>query len=495
MNSTVTELDGNKVKLTIEVEQGVIDQAVDAAFKEIAKEVRIPGFRPGKAPRRVLEARIGAGYAREQALRDALPNAYARAVVDNDVDPIAAPEIAVTAGAEGGPVTFDAVVEIRPVIQLEGYGTLVVEIPAPALTEEEIDQHVDRLRSQFGDLAEVDRPAADDDHVTVDIEGTVDGEPVPGLTATGYDYRVGSGAVVPEIDENLRGASAGDVIEFSAAHPDPDEEDELDFRIEVKAVKELVLPDPDDEFAALASEFSTIVELRQSIVDQFGRIKKLQAQMAARDKIAEALVDLVADEAPPAMVGSEMNERLQDLGQRLQNQGMNFEQYLQMTGRSAEDFSEEIRTSAVRSAKLDLALRAVADAESLWPADDDYREEVEAAAQQSGQDPDALTAQFMANGFEKGIRSDMAKRRAFDWLVQHAEIADPAGTVIAWDDLQVEPASAPSDDTDDDLADDTDDDLADDAGETAISEPEASETEASETEASETDDSSDSAAE
>ncbi len=487
MNSTVTELDGNKVKLTIEVDQGVIDEAVDAAFKEIAKEVRIPGFRPGKAPRRVLEARIGAGYAREQALRDALPNAYARAVVDNDVDPISAPDIEVTAGAEGGPVTFDAVVEIRPIIQLEGYGTLVVEIPSPGLSEEEIDQHVDRLRSQFGDLAEVDRPATDDDHVTVDIEGTVDGEPVPGLTATGYDYRVGSGAVVPEIDENLRGASAGDVIEFTAAHPDPEEDEELEFRIEVKAVKELVLPDPDDEFAALASEFSTIAELRQSIVDQFGRIKKLQSQMAARDKIAEAIVDLVADDAPPAMVGSEMNERLQDLGQRLQNQGMNFEQYLQMTGRSAEAFSEEIRTSAVRSAKLDLALRAVADAESLWPSDDDYREEVDAAAQQSGQDPDALAAQFVANGFEKGIRSDMAKRRAFDWLVQHAEIADPAGTVIAWDDLQVEPAAGPADGVDPDHVDDGGDDGGDD--------PETSEPESSETESSETDDSSDSAAE
>ncbi len=459
MNSTVIELDDKRVKLTIAVDQEVIDKAVDAAFKEIAKEVRIPGFRPGKVPRRVLEARIGAGYAREQALRDALPNAYARAVVDNDVDPIAPPEIEITDGAEGGPVTFDAVVEVRPCVQVEGYGTLTIEVPSPELTDADIEGHVDRLRAQYGDLAPVERPASDGDHVTIDIEGRVDGEPVPGLTATDYDYRVGSGAVVPEIDENLRGASTGDTLDFIAPHPDPDEGGEIDFTIVVKGVKELVLPDADDQFASEASEFETLAELRESLKAQYGRIRRIQSQMAVRDKLAEALAALVTDEVPTAMVASEFNDRLNELGQRLQAQRIEFQQYLEVTGRSPEAFGEEMRTSATGAVRLDLALRAVATAEDLWPTDEDYRAEIETAAGQADRDADQLIEQFSDTGYEKAVRSDLAKRRAFDWLLENCSIVDPEGIAVSWDDLIIDETE--TDEDDDDAA--TDDAATDDA--------------------------------
>ncbi len=172
MRSTVEPLEGNKVKVSVEVDEGEFDKAVDAAFRKIAREVRIPGFRPGKAPRKVLEARFGPDAARDQALRDSLPDFYVDAVKEHDVDAIAPPDIEITAGQEEGPVAFDAVVEVRPRIEVPGYGGLRVEIPSPEATDEEIDAQVDRLREQFAELAEVDRPAADGDVVTIGIHGT-----------------------------------------------------------------------------------------------------------------------------------------------------------------------------------------------------------------------------------------------------------------------------------------------------------------------------------
>jgi trigger factor len=212
MRSTVEPLEGNKVKLSIEVDESEFDKAIDSAFRKIAREVRIPGFRPGKAPRRILEARLGGGVGREQALRDALPEYYVDAVKEHDVDVIAAPDIEITAGQDDGPVTFDAVVEVRPRIDVPGYGGLRVELPRPDASDEEIDGQVDRLRDQFAELEEVDRPATAGDVVTISLHGEEEGEPVPGLQADDYAYRVGAGTIAAELDTELDGASVGDEL-------------------------------------------------------------------------------------------------------------------------------------------------------------------------------------------------------------------------------------------------------------------------------------------
>ena len=257
MKSTVEALEGNKVKLSVEVDESEFDKAIDVAFKKIAREVRIPGFRPGKAPRKILEARLGPEVGREQALRDALPEFYVDAVKEHDVDVIAAPEIEITDGQEAGPVSFDAVVEIRPVITVGGYQGLRVELPRPEASEEEIDAQVDRLRQQFAELTAVERPAQDGDHVSIGITGSRDGEVLPGLQADDYLYELGSGAVAAELDDNLRGAKVGDVLEFDAQPDDPDE-DPVQFKVIVKDIKEKVLPTVDDEWANDVSEFETV---------------------------------------------------------------------------------------------------------------------------------------------------------------------------------------------------------------------------------------------
>ena len=197
MRSTVEPLEGNKVKLSVEVEAEEFESAVDAAFRKIGKEVSIKGFRKGKVPRKVLESRIGALAGREQALQDSLPEYYSQAVIEHDVDVIAPPEIDVTGGHDGGAVAFDAVVEVRPSIEVPGYGGISITIDRPVVDEDQIDAQIDRMRDLDSTLADVDRPAQDGDRVTIDITGTLDGEAQSGLTAEDYSYTVGSGAITP----------------------------------------------------------------------------------------------------------------------------------------------------------------------------------------------------------------------------------------------------------------------------------------------------------
>lgn len=428
MKSTVEPLEGNKVKLSIEVDESEFDKAIDAAFRKIAREVRIPGFRPGKAPRKVLEARIGTEAARGQALQDALPEFYVDAVKEHDVDVIAAPEIEITAGEESGAVSFDAVVEVRPKIVVPGYGGLRVEVPSPHAQPEEIDAQVDRLREQFAELAEVDRAAREGDVVTIGINGTEDGEPVPGLQADDYAYRVGAGSISPVLDAELAGAKVGDALAFSGPLAGTDRV--VEFQVLVKKVQERVLPEVTDEWANEVSEFETVQELRQDLADRLANVRRLQASLALREKAIEALVQLVEEDAPEPLVQQEMRRRLEDLGMRLSAQGMTAEAYLAATGRTQEQLAEELRAAATQAVKADLALRAVAEAESLEVDDDDVDAEIEALAQRFGQKPDKVRRQLERNDQISAIRSDLRTRKALDWILEHVEIVDPDGTPI-----------------------------------------------------------------
>ena len=430
ITSTVELLDDNKVKLSVEVDEAEFDSAIDAAFKRIAKEVRMPGFRPGKAPRKLLEAQFGHGVGREEALREALPDYYAKAVVQHDVDVIAPPDIEITAGQEAGAVTFDAVVEIRPTVEVGGYDGLRVEIPSPTPSDEEIDEQIDRMRQQYAEFVAVERPAEDGDHVTIDIAGTHEGEEVPGLTTTDYDYEVGSGAVVAEIDENLRGASAGDELEFEADHPDPDEEAPLAFRVTVKEVKEAVLPELDDEWAAESSEFETVAELRADLVKRMSSMRIAQARMALQQNTAEALAELVTAEVPEAMIENEIDARLQDLVQRLQQQGIDPGQYLAQMGQTPEQLRAEFREPAEQAVKVDLALRTVAEAENLMPDDDKLTEAIDEMAAQSGMDGEELRERLTEVGQITPLRADLGKRDALEWLTENVELVDENGDPV-----------------------------------------------------------------
>jgi trigger factor len=428
MKAVVEPLEGNKVKLSVEVDEQEFEQALDAAFRKMAGQVRIPGFRPGKAPRKLLEARIGREAARQEALRESLPDFYARALRDTDVDAIAPPEIDITAGEEGGPVSFDAVVEVRPQVSVAGYQGLRVTVPAPEASDDEVDAQIDRLRSQFGELNPVSRPARDGDHLSIDLKGYRHDEVVSGLSADDFLYEVGSGSVVPELDDNLRGASVGDILKFNADVPGQD--DDVTLQVLVKEVKEKVLPAVDDAWAGEASEFDTVADLKADIRSRIATVKKVQAQIALRDEAVKALTQLIEDEMPDPMVGAEMDRRLHDLSHRLEAQGANLGQYLEATGADQEQFVADLKATATEAVKADLALRAVADAEGIEVTDDDLAQEMAGLAERFGQDPDALRAQLERADQMAAVRSDIRKAKALEWLVDHVEIVDDEGHTI-----------------------------------------------------------------
>ncbi len=435
MKTSVEALEGNKVKLSVEVDEQEFESAVDAAFKKIAREVRIPGFRPGKAPRRVLESHIGAGAGRAQALNDALPDYYSEAVLANEVDVIAPPDIELVEGSESGNVKFDAIVEVRPVISISGYKTLAVEIPSPSPSDEEIDAQLERFRNQYGDLEVVERAADTGDYVTIDIEGSQNDEVLEGLVASAYLYEVGSAGIVPELDEQLAGVSAGDTRSFDAAHPNGEEEDPLHFEVTVTEVKAKVLPELNDEFAAQASEFETMAAWRDDLVTRMTEVRKAQSQMIVREKIGEALAELVSDELPEPLIAAEMNERLQDMAMRLQAQGLSLDQWLQFSGTDTEQFLDELKTTADRSARVDLALRAIALAESIEVLEEDLDLEFEAVAARVEQDSDVVRTQLTEAGHIPALKVDIAKRKSLDWLTESVTITDEAGNSITFSDL------------------------------------------------------------
>ncbi|MCL4139750.1 UNVERIFIED_CONTAM: hypothetical protein GTU68_015018, partial [Idotea baltica] len=273
VKSSVETLEDNKVKLSVEVEVSEFDQDLDVAFRALAKDVKLPGFRQGKAPRKVLEARIGSSYARQEAFRTALPSYYSAAVKEHEVDVIAAPEFEIVSGHEEGPVTFDAVVEVRPEVEVAGYEALEVELPELRVTDEDVEKAVDQMRQQFVELEKVDRSSQEGDRVKMNLSTTHEGEEVSGMTADDYLYEVGSGGILPEVDEGLVGVSAGDSIEIKSDHPDEDQDEPLVFSIEILEVQESVLPEPTDEWVKENSEFETHEDLQADYREKLSEMK------------------------------------------------------------------------------------------------------------------------------------------------------------------------------------------------------------------------------
>jgi len=448
MQSTVESVEGNKVKLHVTVPADEFERAIDAAFRKLAREVRVPGFRPGKAPRRLLEARLGTDIAREQALRDSLPDFYVDAVTEHDVDVIAPPEIEVTAGQDDGDVEFEAVVEVRPQVQLVGYDELQIELPYEPVGDDAIDQQVDRLRDRFADLTDSDLPLIDDAYATIDITGTIGGEAVEGLTATDFLYRVGSDMVVPELDQQLHGTRPGAILEFSATLPERFGEragEEATFRVLVKEAKHKVLPELNDEWVDEASEFDTVDELRADIRKRLEVVQKLQAQMAARDKVLEAVADLVPVPAPEVLVDDETRRRVEDLAHRLSHQNATLDQYLEATGQEAQAFIDEVREGAVRAVLADLALRAVVAQEAIEPTDEEVDAEIVRLAERLEEKVEKVRRDLERRGVLETVRSDLARGKALEFLVEHSTVVDEEGNVI---DLTI-PEEPRPDETDD----------------------------------------------
>ena len=376
---------------------------------------------------------------RGEAIRDALPEFYSRAVMETEVDPIDQPNIDITSGEESGPLSFEAVVMVRPVVAIPGYGGLVVTMPSLEVPAEEITAQIDRLRATSGELVEVSRPIQTGDQVTIDIRGTrpdadADGDDSD-LTADDFLYEVGTDGVVPGMDDQLMGVKAGATLTFDSEIEAL--EQTVSFTVTVKDVKELSLPDADDAWAAEASEFDTFEALQADIAERLRQRRIVEAQMALQQKTVEALVELVTEEIPEQLVLEELRERIHDLNHRLEGQGMSLGQFLGVTGRSEEEFLAELRAGALQSVKADLALRALVEAEAIEISDEELDEELTAMGSRLDMDADQVRSQLELAGRLAAVRSDRRKAKAMRWLMDSVELVDEHGKPVSRADLKV----------------------------------------------------------
>jgi trigger factor len=457
MRATTESIEGNLVRLSVEIDEPEFDRAMGDVVRTLANQVRVPGFRPGKVPRKVLEARMGgAGALRAEALREALPDFYARAVVDTELDPIAQPDIDITGGEDSGAVSFDAVVQVRPLVSIPGYDGLQVTLPSLAVTDEEVQRQLDRLRENDAELDVVERPAIDGDLVTIDLHGTdASGAEVVGVDD--YLYEVGSGTVVPELDAELHGAKAGAIVAFDSANPQSPEE-QIAFRVLVKEVKVKKLPAETDEWAAESSEFETMAELRADIEERIRRVKLVQTQMALRQKALEALSGLVPEEdVPEVLVDAEVNERLHDLQHRLEAQKLGLAEYFQATGTSPDELLGAVRVDAEAAVKADLALRALADAEELPLSEEDLDAEIATMAERMDTTPADLRQRLDTAGRTGAVRSELRKGKALEWLLDHVDLVDEEGNPISRDDLKVDASGDGEVEQDEETSEDAED--------------------------------------
>ncbi len=437
MRATSSTLDNNRIKLTIEVDETEMNEAMENAAKSLSKQVSIKGFRKGKVPKNVLIAHLGGIEAlRAEAIRESMPDFYAHAVSDTLTDPIGQPDINVTSGEESGPLTFEAEVEVRPEASIKGHRELRVEIPSPNVTDAEVLKQIDRFREADAELSEVDRPIASNDLVTMDVRvQKLDSEDEP-LEMSDYMYTVGSGVITEGVDELIVGLKAGEDLKLNGTFGAGET---ATYELKLKQVKERVMPELNDEWVEENTEWKTVDEMREQIISQMRKMKVVEAQMSQRDSVLVALSDLVPEEiAPELLISSETNERLHDLGHRLSQQNLTLDSFLQITNQSPDDLLATLRADAVRAVRIDLALRALVKAEKIQPTDEEVEEELISTAEAMSTKPEILRQNLRDSGRVVTFRAEVAKMKASRWLSDNVTFVDPDGVEIDRELLKVD---------------------------------------------------------
>ncbi len=429
MKSSVETLEGNKVKVYVEIDEAEFESDIESAFRAIAREVKLPGFRNGKAPRKLLEARIGLGPAREQALRDSIPSYLTKAVQEHDVDLIATPSIEITSGEEAGAVEFEAECEVRPEITVPGYGGLRVEVDPIDVDDEAFESALAGQLKGHGTLEDVERAVEAGDYVTLDMTATRDGEELAGLNIEDWSYEVGQGWVTEDFDEQLLGATVGDELSFASIPKGTEEE--ADFTVKLTAVKSLALPEVDDTWVEEnIGEYTDVSSWHASIREQLAESKLNAVRQTLGQKVTDSLVELVDVEAPESMVEQELQGRLQNLVRQFEAQGMDLGAWLSATGQSTEDLISNFREQAVTSVKADLALRAIAVAEDIAVDGEDLELEYTRLAMQFNDSSDNVRRAYEQNGAVGELTASVKKSKAFDWLLHHIEFVDTNGVAL-----------------------------------------------------------------
>jgi trigger factor len=448
VKSTIEELGPTRVRMAIEVPWGDLDHAFGEVYKELGRQVRVPGFRPGKVPNRVLDQRIGRPVVLQEVVQHAIPEVYGEVVRDNQVRVIGQPEIEVTRLDDNDTLAFTAEVDVVPALQLPSLDDLAVTVDDVAVTDDEIDEQISNMRERFAMLTGVDRPAQDGDYVSIDLEAKVDGEVLEDGTTSGMSYEVGSGNLMEGLDDAVRGLSADESKTFTTALlTGPDAGEEAEVTVTVRSVKAKELPELDDEFASTASEFDTLAELRDDVRTRLQRTKTIQQGAQARDKLVEHLLGTVEVPLPENLVEREAEYRNQMMEQQLQQAGMDFDSYLQITGAESREAYEAEQSSSIEEAvKTQFILDAVADAREITVDNDDLSAQIVAQAQRNRMSPEQYAQQLQQGGNIAEFVADVRRTKALARLLEQTTITDASGNVVDLEALRPRTEQAGADD-------------------------------------------------
>jgi trigger factor len=431
VKSTVEQLSPTRVRINVEVPFTELQPDFDRAYKELAKQVRLPGFRPGKAPAKLLEARVGREAMLDQVVNEALPSRYGQAVTESDVRPLGQPDIQVTKKEYGQELVFTAEVDVRPEIALPDLSALKITVDPIKVSDEDVDAELQSLRARFGTLTGVERPAATGDFVSIDLSANIDGEDVPEASTKGLSHEVGSGQLVDGLDDAIVGLSAGESRTFTttmAAGPHAGKEAEV--TVTVGSVKERELPEPDDEFAQLASEFDTIDELRASLADQVSGAKRVQQAEDIRVAALDALREQVDIPLPEAIVQAQVDNTLHSALHGLDHDEAKFAEALEKQGSSREEFDANTRSNAEKAVKTQLLLDALGDDLDIQVSQQDLTERLVLSSQQYGIEPQQLLAYLQQNDQLPAMFADVRRGLTIAAAVEAATVTDTDGNVV-----------------------------------------------------------------
>ena len=457
MTANVTKLEENKVRLDVEVPPEAVRKGVEAKVRELGRQVRVPGFRPGKAPRRVIENRLGRDYIYMEALQEQLPTWYSQAVIETDLRPIDQPEINFDEALdEEDGFKFSATVEVRPQAKLGEYKGIEVPKREIEVSDEEVGARLEELRAQFATLAAVeDRPVQEGDFVVLDFKGErMTGGPLQGAEAEDYMLEVGRGELLPDFEQNVVGMNAGERKQFGVTFPLDYAEESLRgqavlFSVHVKEIKERDLPPLDDDFVKEASEFETLDELRAAVREQLEAAVEQRVAGEFRGRVLDAVAENAEVEIPDVMAHEKAHEMVESFERSIRAQGMEPEQYYQLAGSNHHDFEERVRPDAEDTVKKELVLDAVVEAEGIEADEVAVMHEIQHLAEDSDRSPEEIAATLRANGTYALLEEEISRQRALEFLAENAvpvpmpeETEDEETDGIA-DDEAAEPEATP----------------------------------------------------
>jgi len=429
MTANIEKLEDNKVKLNVEVPPEQVKEGIEAKVRELGKQVRIPGFRPGKAPRRMIENHVGRDYVYMEALQDGLPGWYSQAVIDSDIRPIDRPEIDFDDPLdEKEGFKFSATVEVRPSATLGEYKGLEVPKREVEVDESQVESQMEDLRGQFATLAAVeDRPAKEGDYVIIDFNGEkMTGGEFPGGDAEDFMMEIGKGEMIPDFEQNLAGMNADERKQFGVTFPMDYQEESLRgqsalFRVHMKEIKERDLPELDDEFAKESSEFETLDELKGAMREQIQEGMNQQVEGEFRNSVLDAVAQNATVEVPHVMTHDKADEMVRSFERNIASQGITAEQYYQITGATREDFVEQVHPEAEDTVKKELVLDAIAEAEGIEADEDELNHELGHVAEESERPVEEVIETMRENGTYALLQEEMARSKALDFLAENAK--------------------------------------------------------------------------